>query len=119
MTYQMIMTSASVAAPTFPSPANTSTFSPVRPIAANVFFSLRPVSSLPTVAMNLDGRVSSGASRNMDAVGVEIPDTGSLELPFGWGEASRASSEVRTPERMAMPMVPHPSTASVYPIFSV
>jgi hypothetical protein len=49
----------------------------------------------------------------MDAVGVDMPDAGSLADPFGWGLASRASREERTPERMAMPMVPQPRTASV------
>lgn len=107
--YQMRTTSASFAAATFPLPACTSTWDPSAPIPSNVFRSFRPVSSRPTVAMNRLGSASSGASRNCEAVGVEIPEGGSEFCPCC--RRARFSSDVSVPERMAIPIVPHPAVS--------
>jgi hypothetical protein len=105
-THQTRTTSASFTASTFPSPARISTFGPIIPIPLNILLNFLPVSSLPTVAMKREGRASSGASRNSDVVGVEMPEAGSVECPLGKEE--RVSREANTPERMATPMVPQP-----------
>ena len=67
--------------------------------------------------INFEGRTSSGASKNWDAVGVDRPEGGSLVLELGFnGVDNLASRDFRTPERMATPIVPHPRTVKLYPI---
>jgi len=52
-------------------------------------------------------------------VGVDKPEGGSLVLELGFnGVDNLASSDLRTPERMATPIVPHPRTVRLYPILS-
>jgi len=104
-------TSASATARRF-SPTSTST-----PVDINVDRSFFALSSRLTQARKREGREGSFSER---AVGVDVPDVCDSHLGLGvWlrrGMEERESRLAKTPERMATPIVPHPSTQSVYPI---
>ncbi len=105
--YQSRITSACCTASTF-CEAKTSTLSPRALKGPKTVRSLFAVCSLLTQARNRDGIVVSGGP-----VGVTVPGVwdSHLGMPFGFVLDVADLILSITPDRMAMPMVPHPLVA--------